>query len=73
MKGSNVVFALMLAAMIVVPAVAIADADFSMADDTPDADGEKKQATSPWFVGLFGILFVIAIAAPAYIRYKEKT
>lgn len=71
MKSKNVMLALLLAAMIVVPAIAVADVDFSSAEDDAAGDDEKKE-TSPWFVGIFGILFVVAIAVPLYMRMKEE-
>ena len=71
MKTSNVMLALLLTAMIVVPAVAIADVDYSMADDSEDAGDDEKQDTSPWFLILIGILFVVAIIVPFYMRYKD--
>lgn len=71
MKSKNVMLALLLTAMIVVPAIAVADVDFSSAEDDTAGDDEKKE-TSPWFVGIFGILFVIAIAVPLYMRMKEE-
>ncbi len=71
MKSKNVMLALLLTAMIVVPAIAVADVDFSSAEDDTSGDEEEKE-TSPWFVGLFGILFVVAIVIPLYMRFKEE-
>lgn len=71
MKTKNVMLALLLTAMIVVPAIAVTDVDFSSADDSSDS-GDEEEETSPWFVGLFGILFVVAIAVPLFMRYREK-
>lgn len=71
MKTSNVMLALLLTAMIVVPAVAIADVDYSVADDSADSCDDEKQDTSPWFLILIGILFVVAIIVPFYMRFKD--